>query len=165
MASKRVSLGVRQSCVKDVWPLTSCTLAANSASPCDVWRDSWICVTRFIHIWRDFLYSRRQIAPVHDVWHDSFICVTWLIHTWRNSFIYDGLICMCDMTHSYVHFLHFGAHSASPWRVTCLVHICDMTHPYVWHDSFMWCLAQYRVAKTHRIPYLYRSFSAKEPCI
>ena len=25
--------------------------------------------------------------------------------------------------------------------------------------------AQYRVAKTHRIPYLYRSFSAKEPYI
>ena len=24
--------------------------------------------------------------------------------------------------------------------------------------------ACYRVAKTHRMPYLYRSFSAKEPC-
>jgi len=24
--------------------------------------------------------------------------------------------------------------------------------------------ARYRVAKTHRVPYLYRSFSAKEPC-
>ena len=29
--------------------------------------------------------------------------------------------------------------------------------------SFLLCVWVYRVAKTHRMPYLYRSFSAKEP--
>jgi len=55
-------------------------------------------------------------------------------------------------------------------------HMCDMTHSCAWHDLFIraaeWrillCFSlcshledSYRVAKTHRIPYLYRSFSAK----
>jgi len=35
-----------------------------------------------------------------------------------------------------------------------------MTHSSVWRDSYI-C----RVANTHRMPYLYMSFSAKEPCI
>jgi len=31
------------------------------------------------------------------------------------------------------------------------------------HTSFNLISSHYRVAKTHRMPYLYRSFSAKEP--
>jgi len=37
-----------------------------------------------------------------------------------------------------------------------IIHLEGTLHVYV--------LYIYRVAKTHRMPYLHRSFSAKEPC-
>ena len=122
-----------------------------------VWHDSFICVT-----WRSIMCDMARSY----VWHDAFMCVTWRIH-------------MCDMTHSYV---WHGASICATWRI----HMCDMTYSYVWHDAFIrvtwrihvcdmtrwsvwrdvfmcvtWlidmCVTTYRVAKTHRIPYLYRS--------
>jgi len=112
------------------------------------------------------------------VWHASFIYVTCLIHT-------------CDMPHSYMCDMLIHMWHASFIRVTGLIHICDMPHSYMWHASFIYvwheshsyawhvsfvcviCILEdwralcssrdmrYRVAKTHRIPRLYRSFSAK----
>ena len=74
---------------------------------------------------------------------DSLVCVTWLIQgalllqqrcTW--------LICMCNMTHSYVwHSLFICV----TWLIltcdttqsfVCLM-MCDLTHGCVWHDSLM----------------------------
>jgi hypothetical protein len=73
-----------------------------------VWHDSFICVTRLIHM----------CDMIHwCVWHVSFISVTWLIH-------------VCDMTDSYVWHDWFMC-------VTWFIHMCDVTHSYVWHDSFM----------------------------
>jgi len=109
-----------------------------------------------------------------------FMRVTWFTHTCDMPLIHT-----CDMTHSYARddqmFSCDNPHSyvwcASFIRVMCLIHTCDMSHAYLWydwfirgHDSFIratllihTCDTPHanRVAKTHRIPYLYRSFSAK----
>jgi len=113
--------------------------------------DSFICVTRLIHmcdtthsyVWHDSLICMTWLIDMYDmthsyVWHDSFICVTWLIHT-------------CDMTHSYVWHDSFI-------RVTWLIHMCDMTHSYVCdiefvsrHDSFVltWLIYTCDVANSY----------------
>jgi len=94
-----------------------------------VWHDSFICVTRLIHMC-DTTHSYA--------WHDSFIFVTWLIH-------------MCDTTYSYVWHVSFirvtepefrkddrpsSCHSSydSFTYVTRRIHMCDMTHSYVRHN-------------------------------
>jgi len=132
-----------------------------------VWHDSLICVTWLTHMC-DMTHSY--------VWHDSLICVTWLPHMcdMTQSYVrHDSLICvtwlthMCDLTHSYVWHdslieLPTSTRTSlsraityvcreSFMSVTWLIHVYDM-------NSFK---QTYRVAKTHRIPYLYRSFSAK----
>ena len=104
---------------------------------------SYVCRDAYIH-WATRLIHMCDMTHTY-VCHDAFICVTWLIH-------------ICDMT---------------TWRT----HVCDMTHAYVWHDAFKCGNDSYegiplnessindshRVAKTHNMPYLCRSFSAKEP--
>ena len=130
-----------------------------------VWRDSFTCVTRLIHMlgmthphvwhdwftcvtWRGHLYS--------NVWHDSVTCVTWLIrmcgmtdsnvwHDWITCVAW--LIPMCGTTHSHVR------HDSS----TCVVwpaHMCGMTRSHVSHDVVINIqdACGYRVAKTHRMP-------------
>jgi len=120
------------------------------------WHDSLICVT-----WLTYMCDMTHSYVWHDVFihgrdscirgHDSFICVTLLIHG-------------RDMPHSYVRHDSFIRGHDSFISVTWLVHTWTwLTH--MRHDSFipavhMWGVA-YRVAKTRRIPYLYRSFSAK----
>jgi len=47
------------------------------------------------------------------------------------SYVWQWLIHMCDMTHSYVWHDPFIC-------VTWLIHMCDMTHSHVWHDPFIW---------------------------
>jgi len=106
----------------------------------------------------------------------------------------QSLIHKCDMTHSCVlawmtHscVLAWMTHSCVLWSfaecnhsftsVTCLIHVnwhewlihvyCDLlrsaiTHSQVWHDSFI-CV--YSVAKTRKMPYLYRSFPQKSHVI
>ena len=151
-----------------------------------VWHDSFICVTWLIRIdtlWScncvtwlihtcdmthsdvchdSFIYSMiMQLSDMtHSyVWHDSFICVTWLIH-------------MCDKTHSYMwqdSFIYVTWHRWQEARTsTCIyacVCVCTYTHACLYIFTWHTCWGEYRVAKTHRIPYLYRSFSAKEPYI
>ena len=90
-----------------------------------VWRDSFTCVTRLIHmfgmthphVWLDWFtcLTRRGHLYSH-VWHDSVTYVAWLIHK-------------CGMTHSNVWHDSFTC-------VACLIHMCGMTHSHVWHDSF-----------------------------
>ena len=106
-----------------------------------VWRDSFICVTWLIHmcdmtysyVWHEsFICVLWLIHMTHsNVWHDSFKWVTWLIHAWHDSFIYvTWLIHMCGMTHS--HAWH-DSFTCATW----LILIYDMTHSYVWHDSII----------------------------
>ena len=46
---------------------------------------------------------------------------------------------------------------------TTAIYKCNMAYSYTQHDALiiLLCFSYYRVAKTHRIPYLYRSFFAK----
>jgi len=148
---------------------------------CDVthWyvrHDLFICVTWSLHVrhaWFMSFLSHICVTWHIDMYdttywyvrHDSFICATWLIHTWDMTHSYaqrDSFICatrlmyMCDMKSPCAPcFIH----------VIPVTHMCDVTHWYVRHDLFIQggeCTSYaYRVAKTHRIPYLYRSFSAK----
>ena len=44
-------------------------------------------------------------------------------------------------------------------------HTCTYMHIYALFPGYMHkCARKYRVAKTHRMPYLYKSFSTKQPC-
>ena len=102
-----------------------------------VWHDSFICVTRLIH-----LCDMTQPS----VWHDSFICVTCLIHLCdmtRSSLWHDSIICvtgpfrMCDMMHIWIsHGTHMNelCHTHE-WVVR--INLCDMTQSYLCHDSFI----------------------------
>jgi len=134
-----------------------------------VWRDSFTCVTRLIHMfgmthphvwhdwftcvtWRGHLYS--------NVWHDSVTCVTWLIrmcgmtdsnvwHDWITCVAL--LIHMCGVTHSHMWHnfitcvaqrghLHSHVWYDSFQCVAQLIHMCGMTHPHVWYDPLT-CVA------------------------
>jgi len=92
-----------------------------------MWHDSFVYVTRFIH-----------------VWHDSFTYVTWLIH-------------ICDMTHAYMWHPHAYMWHDSFMHVSWLINTCQSlnkhiiachmwsihvtwlphirTHSFLWHDS------------------------------
>jgi len=88
-----------------------------------VWHDSFIYVTRLLHMCETtHLY----------VWHDSFICVTWLIHMCAMTHSYawhDSFTRTCDMPHSHTYVWHA---SFTHVRVTCLIHTrtCDMPHSH-----------------------------------
>ena len=98
-----------------------------------VGRDSWICVTQFIH-----------------VWCDSVVCVTWRVTqscAWRDSIMYvacDIYMCVtcvlhgCDKTHVWVCDIKKSCvcHDAFIC-VTWHIHMCDMTRQYVWHNSLI----------------------------
>jgi len=84
-------------------------------------------------------YEWAVSAPSFLFSWDSFKSTTWLIcmcdmthsYVWHDSFIcVTRLIHMYDMTHSYVWHDSFIC-------VTWLMHMCDMTHSYVWQDSFI----------------------------
>ena len=81
-----------------------------------VGHDSFICGTRFIHMW-DTIHSY--------VGHDSFICGTRSIHLW-------------DMIYSCV---GHGSFICGTWFIhicgTRLVHMWDMDPSYVGHGSFI----------------------------
>ena len=116
------------------------------------WHESFICLTCLTYMFSTTLAY---------FWHDSFMLLTWLLH-------------MSDLTHSYV------------WRASCIRAMTgefqQISYRMCWNayetwlvhkafisDSFIsltWrihlsCMQIYRVAMTHRIPYLYRSFVAK----
>jgi len=113
-----------------------------------VWHDSFTWMSR------DFFLELRMWCVVQHatwidmtpsyVWHYSCICVTWLLHISESCLL--------------LWVTHVCASYSTPRRVTWLLHTCDKTHSYVFHDFFI-----YWVAWSHRMPYLHRSFSAKEP--
>ena len=91
-----------------VWPIHVCDVAHSY-----VWRDSFICVTRLIHLQ---VSSRERAELCHVwlihmcdmahsyVWHDLFIGMTWIIN-------------MCEYSHSWVWCDSFIC-------VTWLIHVC-----------------------------------------
>ena len=115
------------------------------------WHDSFTCVT-----WLILSACVMSVKTCSCVWRDSFVCAAWLVYAeWQDSFIcVTWLIHINDVTHVYV------------WHdvFTCVIRVfmcvtCEMTYTYVRDKAYSYM--RYRVAKTHRIPYLYRSFSAK----
>jgi len=86
---------------------------------CDyTWHDSFMCVTRIIHMWHDsFIFDMIPSHPgrMCDLTY-SYVCVTWLI-------------CMFDEIHSYA-----GRDSFT--CVTWLIHMHDVTHSHGGHDFF-----------------------------
>ena len=115
----------------------------------------------------------------------SASCETWLIHKWHDSRI-RHMTCLhvpwrihmrsCTLQHILSLPLRWWI-CIDKWvfHMRRDSSISDMTDAYetwclhTWHDASMYdnahCDVYYRVAKTHRIPYLYRSFSAKVTCI
>jgi len=142
-----------------------------------VWHDSFVYLTWLIRMC-DMTHS--------NVRHDSFVHVTWLIRTCDKIHALD---CVKRLIRSFAVVTppaYSSRHKSPHDKLTCdifLTHMCDMTHSYVWPDSFVrlgemphssicvtWFVliilllkpvTRYR-AKTHRMPYVYKSFSAKE---
>ena len=85
--------------------------------------------------------------------------------------VYAMHIRVCAHTHTYAHIcthtlthtlISHDTHRTQTHTQTCLSLSCDFS--FVTREfSFLTRVFSYRVAKTHRMPYLYRSFSAKEP--
>jgi len=121
------------------------------------------CVTWLIHVWKmtkntGLHYSifaaktGKKMAPTTHLWHTTCTCETY-IHdsytrgTWLESTTYTIAL---RMKHTTVLVPHStcGIYSCGTWLV-CVWDMTRITNVF------------YKVAKTHRIPYLHRSFSAK----
>ena len=157
-----------------------------------MWNDSLICAIQYsvvfvvvcLHV-RDMTHS--HVDTTHScVRRDSFTCVKRLICLINTIWKSVALIVFCSLFVRSLFNKHF--HTSTLLFHCCdmtLVHTrmsglmtldkCDMIHSHSWHDSFTsaaWLIyeintapshAWYRAAKTHKMPYLYRSFPAKEP--
>jgi len=156
------------------------------------WHDSCVCnMTRAYMIWlihmcymphsHEVRRRLRNYICIKDVEirTNHFTHVTRLMHMWHDFFMtYSHMTClvhMCDMPHSFVvcqrsrndfcmnELCHMWmCHVEYEWVVSHTRHdsyIRDITRAYVTCLIRMW----YRVAKTHRMPYFYRSLFAKEP--
>jgi len=114
-------------------------------------RDSFRYVTRIIHMW-DITHPHAARMPTTHFSFSSFMVHLSLIYLERNIFT-------CR-TH---------ANNTSQLLIFCLknsawlLHMCDMNHSYVRH-ALSTCRTRannapqtprYRVAKTHKMPYLY----------
>jgi len=148
-----------------------------------MWRELFLRVTGLI-IMCDMTHTTEIIVSHTRVWHDYS-------HVWHDSYDrnYDTFIFMCAIhfyvkqlvtckTQSYDTHTYTYAHIHTHTHTYTYIHIHVHTHAYTYmhihiHTArwFHTCITHfhythwYRVAKTHRIPYLYRSFSAKEPYI
>jgi len=124
-------------------------------------------VSHLTHSW--LIESRDTFESVISVSFDPFVPFKYVMWHIRDSFSPDLLKCvtqlMCDSFTPKDFFKCVKRHICLESR-TCLVthtntyvsciSVCRLTHLCLIHK-----LRIYRVAKTHRIPYLYRSFSAK----
>jgi len=111
-----------------------------------MWHDSFICVTRLIHmcdmthsyVWHDALVRvtwRIHMCDMTHVYlcHDSFICATWPIHLNANDVQMNESRRCIQMNESHrctwiLKTLHIHVNVND-------LHICDTTHSYVRHDS------------------------------
>jgi len=94
--------------------------------------DLLICVTWHIHM-THFCVCHDSITGLGhmcDMPHLHVMCVTHIIH----GYDITGLGHMCDMPHLHVVFV-CEMTRYSFISVTCLMCICDMTHSYLWLDS------------------------------
>jgi len=141
--------------------------------------DSFTCVTWLIcvgQMWRLGYY-------LCHVWYDSFMCVFggtgWrrLIGSPKLQIIFHKIATKYRSLLRKMTCKDKGSYESSPpcigiYNIEWVIHMCDMTD-LSWANVaielsvlyVVWliyiCVWRYRVAKTHRIPYLYRSFSAK----
>jgi len=147
-------------------------------------RDSSICWTWLMY--RVCTHTASKWSFSHSyLRHDSSICWTWLMYELTQpangvSAIISAAVSAIAppwvMSHTW---MSHGAHMSGSGRVYVSYVICDwMSH--VTHVEESWCTYEWvlapiwmsqvtcmnelhRVAKTHRMPYLYRSFSAESP--
>jgi len=108
---------------------------------------------------------RRLGVSLHScMWHASFICVTWLMYVCDNDFPHISIRPDAVMQHHTHTHAHTHTHTHMFWHTHTHTHTLTNTHTH----SHIHILSRagayiYRVAKTHRMPYLYRSFSVIDP--
>jgi len=98
------------------------------------------------------------------------------IHKYHITFQRVMQTCCTSVTYRYfpcewamAHMNESWAHMGESWRICTSNGTYDWVMAHIWkshgiYEGVKSMLHLYRVAKTHRMPYLNRSFSAKEPC-
>jgi len=146
-----------------------------------------VCDTTHPSMWLvSFIYVARLIHPCRmthpSTWCASSTSVRRLTVTNMSSVKRRHV---CDMTHSFIFVGLFPQKSPmisgsfaervlsrrrmsrvkGGMCVTWLIHLCDLTHSFMSHDSSIYPPRKIDgwVAKIHRMPYICRSLSAKEP--
>ena len=104
-----------------------------------------------------YIYEHRAHATAKH----SPICLAVVLYVWQSCYMFGSrAICLAVVLYVWL-YVWFSSIAQDIY-----VHIC------IWTSSTCDCqtfgtsnfdLGCYRVSKTHRMPYLYRSFSAKEP--
>jgi len=108
-----------------------------------IWKETWNLTIEDFDLHFDEHFESHLLVNGLYVWCDSRVTwpihpgVTWLIHMWHECAVPQVLCDICS----------YGLYY---WSFTT--------------DLLLMQTCEYRAAKTHRMPYLYRSFSAKEPC-
>jgi len=104
---------------------------------------------RVLHVEGSVVYIH---ICLHKVSH-TYICIYIYIYIYKCVHIYTHIFIYVCNIHIYVYTYFYLSF------IYTYYHGCVRVHIYTCAS------ASYRVAKTHRIPYLYSSFSAKEPYI
>ena len=128
--------------------------------------DMLICVTRYMS--KKLTRTRRSWRGLwRFTWDMTHSYETWVIHIRHDSFTRHIERRSKKIAKVRVKFLEI--HHTYVWHDS-FIHLCDKTHAYArqmtrqsqLYIHCTWCI-QYKVAKTHEMPYLHRSFSEKEP--
>jgi len=134
-------------------------------TPLYVWHDSFICLTRLLHMRSMTFCTICNMSPLY-VWHDYFIYVTRLLHMYTTSFSFvqhdqfsvyaTSLSCAaaiaCDTSQLFV-FVAWVFYMCNQ----SLLRMYSMTPPYVWHHSCMHVQS--------RLPYSTCDLFSPETCI
>jgi len=125
---------------KGTWLIHMCDVTLSSMS------HESSCSARFVAVdMTDFLYVWHEDITHSHWWQENKR--TWLIRIGKRTWLIH-----IDMR---TWLIHIDDTRTRP------IHMCDMTHSSISHASP--CTTRYVVAESHRMPYLYRPFSAKEP--